>query len=68
MIDEVVLPDVNVPWQSAYLDITMMASFGAVERTKTEWESLIDQAGLKIVEIHQYDAHKMQAVIIAVPK
>ena len=68
VIDEVVLPDVNVPWQSAYLDITMMASFGAVERTKTEWESLIDQAGLKIVEIHQYDAHKMQAVIVAVPK
>ena len=67
IIDEVVLPDMGVPWQAAYMDMTMMASFGAVERTKMEWESLLDQAGLKILDIHKYDP-KMQSVIVAVPK
>jgi demethylsterigmatocystin 6-O-methyltransferase len=68
VIDEVVLPDTGVPWQAAYLDITMMSTFGSVERTKTEWESLLHQAGLKIVDIHNYDDTKMQSVIVAVPK
>jgi demethylsterigmatocystin 6-O-methyltransferase len=67
MIDEVVLPDMGVPWQCAYLNITMMSSLGGAERTKKEWESLTDRAGLKIVDIHKYDS-KMQSVIVAVPK
>jgi demethylsterigmatocystin 6-O-methyltransferase len=67
IIDEVVLPDIGVPWQAAYMDLTMMASFGGIERTKMEWESLMDQAGLKILDIHTYDP-KMQSVIVAVPK
>lgn len=68
IIDEVVLPDVGVPWQAAYMDITMMSLFGAVERTKTEWETLIDKAGLKILDIHKYDSKMLSAVIVAVPK
>jgi demethylsterigmatocystin 6-O-methyltransferase len=67
VIDEVVLPDTNVPWQAAYMDMSMMAAFGGIERTKAEYEKLLDDAGLKIVEIHKYDM-KMQSVIIAVPK
>ncbi|KAF2473185.1 S-adenosyl-L-methionine-dependent methyltransferase [Lindgomyces ingoldianus] len=67
IIDEVVLPDTNVPWQAAYMDITMMASLGGMERTKAEWEILMDQAGLKILEIHKYDP-KMQSIIVAAPQ
>jgi demethylsterigmatocystin 6-O-methyltransferase len=67
IIDEVVLPDIGVPWQAAYMDITMMSSLGGIERTKMEWESLMGQAGLKILDIHTYDP-KMQSVIVAVPK
>ncbi|KAF2267964.1 S-adenosyl-L-methionine-dependent methyltransferase [Lojkania enalia] len=67
VIDEVVLPDMNVPWQAAYMDITMMASLGGFERTRGEYESLLDQAGLRIVDIHRYDA-KMQSVILAATK
>lgn len=68
IIDEVVLPDAGVPWQAAYMDILMMSLFGAVERTKTEWETLIDKAGLKIVEMHRYDSKMQSTVIMAVPK
>lgn len=68
IVDEVVLPDAGVPWQAAYMDITMMSLFGAVERTRSEWESLIDKGGLRILEIHRYDSKMQSAVIMAVPK
>ncbi|CAP73355.1 uncharacterized protein PODANS_2_7430 [Podospora anserina S mat+] len=67
IIDDVVLPEMGVPWQSAYMDLIMMNSLGGVERTKPEWEALLSEAGLKIVEIHQYDS-KMQSIIVTVPK
>ncbi|PSN67179.1 S-adenosyl-L-methionine-dependent methyltransferase [Corynespora cassiicola Philippines] len=67
VIDEVVVPDEKVPWQVAYMDITMMAALGGVERTKTEWENLLDLAGFKIVHINKYD-EKMQSALVSVPK
>jgi demethylsterigmatocystin 6-O-methyltransferase len=67
VIDEVVLPDVGVPWQAAYMDLTMMASLGGIERTKAEYEKLLGAAGLKIVDIKKYDP-KMQSIIVAAPK
>ncbi|KAF2178899.1 S-adenosyl-L-methionine-dependent methyltransferase [Zopfia rhizophila CBS 207.26] len=67
VVDEVVVPDVGVPWQVAYMDMTMISSLGGIERTRTEWENLMDRAGLKIVEVHKYD-YKMQSAILAIPK
>ncbi|KAF2795939.1 methyltransferase B [Melanomma pulvis-pyrius CBS 109.77] len=67
VIDEIVLPNVNVPWQAAYMDLTMMASLGGIERTRKEYESLLEKVGLRIVDLKTYDA-KMQAVILAALK
>jgi demethylsterigmatocystin 6-O-methyltransferase len=67
VIDEIVLPDWNVPWQAAYMDLAMMACLGGVERTKAEFEKLLDEAGLKVIDIQRYDP-KMQSVVLAVPK
>ncbi|KAF2445020.1 S-adenosyl-L-methionine-dependent methyltransferase [Karstenula rhodostoma CBS 690.94] len=67
VIDEVVLPDAQLPWQAAWMDLVMMSSLGGVERTKLEFETLLDTAGLRIIEVHRYDA-RMQSVIIAAPK
>lgn len=67
VIDEIVLPDVNAPWQSTFMDMAMMCAFGGVERSEAEWKKLLDQAGLKILDIHKYDP-KMQSVILAIPK
>ncbi|KAJ4305456.1 hypothetical protein N0V90_000987 [Kalmusia sp. IMI 367209] len=67
VIDEVVLPDQNLPWQAAYMDLTMMASLGGIERTRNEFEAIVDASGLQILEVHKYDS-KMQSVIIAAPK
>lgn len=67
IIDDVVLPEMGVPWQAANMDLLMMQNLAGVERTRAEWDALIDQAGLKIVDVFQYDS-KMQGVIITVPK
>ncbi|KAJ4339007.1 hypothetical protein N0V95_007900 [Ascochyta clinopodiicola] len=67
VIDEVVLPDTHVPWQCAFMDLTMSASLGGCERSKDEWTSLLDRAGLRIVEVHTYDEVRKHSVIIAVP-
>ena len=68
VVDEVVLPDTHVPWQCAFMDLTISASFGGCERSRDEWESLLGRAGLRIVEVHTYDDVRKHSVIIAVPK
>jgi demethylsterigmatocystin 6-O-methyltransferase len=67
IVDEVVMPDIGVPWQAAYMDLTMMASLGGLERTKVEYEDLLDRAGLKVVQIHEYDPERL-SIIVALPK
>lgn len=67
VIDEVVLPDTNVPWQCAFMDLSMSASLGGCERSREEWESLLSRAGLQVEEIHTYDNVGRHGVIIAVP-
>lgn len=67
LIDEVVIPATGVPWQAAFMDLLMMDSLGAIERTRVEWEALLDQAGLEIIESYQYDG-KEQAIFVVVPK
>lgn len=67
-IDEIVLSDQQVHWQAAQLDITMMASLGAMERTRAQWLSLLDQAGLVVEEILRYTDEAAESLIIAVVK
>ncbi|KAL3458168.1 S-adenosyl-L-methionine-dependent methyltransferase [Aspergillus heterothallicus] len=67
VIDEVVLPDGKIPWQAAWLDIVMATSVGTTERTRSEWEALLQAAGLRIVETIQYNS-RMHCAIIAVPE
>lgn len=51
LIEERVLPESNVPLMGAIGDMSMMVSFAAAERTKTEYESLLNEAGLELVEV-----------------
>ncbi|KAL4987996.1 S-adenosyl-L-methionine-dependent methyltransferase [Aspergillus falconensis] len=67
LIDEVVIPVTGVPWQAAFMDLLMMESFASIERTRAEWEALMDKAGLKIVEEYRYDG-KEQAILVLVPQ
>jgi demethylsterigmatocystin 6-O-methyltransferase len=64
LMDEVVLPDVNVPWQAAMQDISMTIQFGGKERTRSEWDGLIERSGLKVVDVRTYNVSSCASVIV----
>jgi demethylsterigmatocystin 6-O-methyltransferase len=68
LIDDVVLPETKVPWQVSSMVMVMMACFGGIERTKEDWEALLDKAGLKVEHIVRYDETKFHSIVAAVPK
>ena len=68
LIDDMVLPNSKVHWQATQLDITLMASLASVERTKAQWLTLLDRAGLKVVNIYTYTVSLQDSIIAAVPK
>jgi hypothetical protein len=51
LINENVIPSTNAYWETTSLDIIMMADFASQERTETQWRSLVESVGLKIVKI-----------------
>ena len=55
LIDEMVLPDSDVPPKGAFLDLSMMALETGAERTSRQWHSLLASAGLRIEKIWSTD-------------
>ena len=47
LITDTVVPTTDVPRHVALMDINMM-SFGGMERTQSQWEYLLERAGLKV--------------------
>ncbi|KAI9791597.1 MAG: hypothetical protein M1816_003683 [Peltula sp. TS41687] len=68
MIDDMVLPDAGQSYIQCQLDLTMMAALAGMERSRKQWEALLDNADLKIRDVHQYTEDKRDAIIVAVPK
>ncbi|KAL7619656.1 hypothetical protein AAE478_010197 [Parahypoxylon ruwenzoriense] len=68
LIDESVLPNEGVSREAATLDLLMMASLGARERTVAEWHALLDAAGLRVQRIDTYMPRRQDSIIQAVPK
>ncbi|KAL1967218.1 hypothetical protein VTN77DRAFT_3509 [Rasamsonia byssochlamydoides] len=68
LIDDMVLPNTGVYWQTTQMDLTMMAGLAARERTHEQWTALLDSVGLKIVDIHVYTPLVHESVITCVPK
>ena len=68
LIDEMVLPNTGVHWQQAQLDMLMMATLGARERTEEQWYRLAEEAGLSINKVYPYTVSLRDSIIEAVPK
>ena len=51
LINENVIPDQGAHWISTALDMVMMATFSACERTAGNWRALLEGAGFRIVKI-----------------
>ena len=68
LIDEMIIPEQGTHWQAAQLDIAMMSSLSAMERTKKQWYQLVESVGLKIVEIYTYTEELQDSILVAVPE
>ncbi|KAL8687847.1 MAG: hypothetical protein Q9218_006092 [Villophora microphyllina] len=51
LINENVLPETNVSLYSAMLDITMMAEFSSLDRTESQFKTLLESAGFDVVQV-----------------
>jgi hypothetical protein len=52
LIDDFVVPDRNVDWLTACLDLCMWMFFSGIERTMTQWQVLFDAVGLEVTQVH----------------
>ncbi len=68
LIDEMIIPDTNFHWRAMQLDLLMMACLAAQERTKKQWEHVLEAAGLKIQEVYTYTDELQDSIIVAVPR
>lgn len=68
LLDEMILPNKNVHWQSTQIDITMMAALASIERTQTQWSDLLASVGLKIAKVHTYTPSIYESIMTVVRK
>ena len=67
-IDEVVVPDKGATELQVSWDWTMVAMLAGMERSQSQWISLLGDAGLSIRKIHTVNAGRGEAIIVAIPK
>ncbi|KAF7198434.1 Amidase [Pseudocercospora fuligena] len=67
IIDDVVMPTVGATWKQASMDIAMMTMLAAMERTKEDFEVLLQKAGLRLRDVWTYDEEYGDSLIVAVP-
>ena len=68
LIDEMVLPNEGSHWLAATLDLMVMSSLGAMERTEKQWQSLLGAAGFKVESVFTYTEDVRDSVIVAIPQ
>ncbi|KAI1179887.1 S-adenosyl-L-methionine-dependent methyltransferase [Nemania sp. FL0916] len=67
LIDEMVLPEKGAPWRATQLDLAMGSTMAAMERSRADWDSLLGQAGLKILDVWKYTEQLDDSIIVVVP-
>lgn len=68
LIDERVFPESGATWEATTADLMMMGSLASRERTAKEWHTLLDMAGLRILQVHSYFPRWQHSIIQAVSK
>ena len=63
LINEWIIPQRGAGWQMAAQDLNVMSFFTSKERSEEEWETLLDQNGLKIIAVFRPDGSISEYVI-----
>ncbi|KAI1499972.1 S-adenosyl-L-methionine-dependent methyltransferase [Biscogniauxia marginata] len=64
LIDEIVVSDVNTQWRATLGDMTMAVCLAAMERTETEWRTLADEVGYKVLKVLKYRQELEDCVLV----
>ena len=51
LIDEYVIPNTGAPLRGSSMDLQMMMYVSGIERTRRQWQNLLDACGLEILKI-----------------
>ena len=62
LINDYVVPEMGASLRVASMDLQMMSLFAGIERTESQWRSLLDLSGLEIVKIW-YSATGLESII-----
>ena len=54
LIDDMILPNQGINWHQGQMDMAMMCGLASVERSRGQWEHLLDSAALKIEKTFVY--------------
>ncbi|KAL8767940.1 MAG: hypothetical protein Q9209_005728 [Squamulea sp. 1 TL-2023] len=64
LVDDKVLPDVGASTVASALDLGMMMCFAAMERTESQWKSLMGKVGMKVERIWRYTEDVGDSVLL----
>ncbi|KAI4265233.1 MAG: hypothetical protein L6R38_009566 [Xanthoria sp. 2 TBL-2021] len=68
LIDEKVLPDVGASNSAAGLDLLMMCTFAASERSERAWKGLLGKVGLKVEYSVRYNEEEGDVIMMVLPE
>ncbi|KAL8712080.1 MAG: hypothetical protein Q9220_003514 [cf. Caloplaca sp. 1 TL-2023] len=64
LVDEIVLPKVDVHLPAAMADMVMGILFGGKERTEEQWRVLAQKSGLRLEHIHLYNVAQYSSIVV----
>ncbi|KAI1414908.1 S-adenosyl-L-methionine-dependent methyltransferase [Hypoxylon sp. FL1857] len=65
IIDEMIIPNRGASPRSTSQDMTMMATLASAERTERQWDTLLDRAGLVVLQKTAYNTATGESIIVA---
>jgi demethylsterigmatocystin 6-O-methyltransferase len=65
LINDMILPETEIPPFATALDLVMLGACGSLERTGEQWKNLLGDVGLEIKEAIVYDGELFHGIISA---
>lgn len=68
LIDDIIVPDKGAHPRTTEMDYIMMTTLAAMERTRKQWDDLLDAAGLEVVQRVTYLDDSADSIQVVKPK
>ncbi|KAK3986116.1 O-methyltransferase-domain-containing protein, partial [Cladorrhinum sp. PSN332] len=68
LIDDIIVPDKGAHPRTTEMDYIMMTTLAAMERTRKQWDDLLSEADLEVVQRISYPEDTVESIQVVVPK